>query len=364
MTAPDDAEMRALREAVAVTPLEHVVALRITGEGAFALLDRLSTAPLFLREGEIRQSLLLDERGQIFADVLIASDEDGYFLLCEGPGEAELLAHIERQRDPAWSQPLQVTSLQASHELWGLNGPYAWELASALLGPAVLGMTYLSLLHGPVPGGDDEVICFRAGKTGEYGYDFLVPRPAAAAWRAQLERTGQPLGTRRVGLATLDQAALENWQFNIRTLAGAARELSLTPIELQLQWRLRYDRAFVGVEAVRARRAQGPTLRATCFVASGPVAAGDEVWLAQGRVGQVLATGWSQLRGEPVGIAMLELPFAYPGVEGLSVKRPGGPITLATRTPPLLNNRSLYVDPHRHNYATREADTFPPLVLE
>ena len=49
------AEMRALREAVAVTPLEHVVALRITGEGAFALLDRLSTAPLFLREGEMRQ---------------------------------------------------------------------------------------------------------------------------------------------------------------------------------------------------------------------------------------------------------------------------------------------------------------------
>ena len=69
-----------------------------------------------------------------------------------------------------------MTSLQASHELWGLNGPYAWELASALLGPAVLGMTYLSLLRGPAPGGDDEVICFRAGKTGEYGYDLLVPR--------------------------------------------------------------------------------------------------------------------------------------------------------------------------------------------
>jgi glycine cleavage system aminomethyltransferase T len=353
-------EMRTLREAVGLSALTHVVALRIQGEGAFAVLDRLSTAPLYLREGEMRQSLLVTENGHLFADAIIASDEEGYFLFAEGPSEEALLEHVDRYgRAAAGTAEVIVSSLANSHELWGVNGPYAWELISALLGPSVLGMTYLTLLRPP----DSDVICFRGGKTGEYGYDLLVPRGAAQSWRAEVRRHGERLDLGPVGLAALDQAALENWQFNIRALrAGGSLARAVTPLELQLQWRIGYDRPFVGADALRARRAQKLAVRLTSFTAKADVAAGQVVSWDGEPIGEVLACGWSHTRGEQVGAALITARCAYPGIEAFVAGTPAGPVALYTRTPPLLDNRSLYVDPHRHSYAARTTEVFPPLV--
>ncbi len=193
-------EMAVLREAVGFTVLDHVVALRVEGDGAFALLDRLSTAPLYVREGQMRHTLFLNESGTPFADVYVASDDAGYLILAEGPSEAALLEHMGRRR-AALKSDVSIASLGATHELWGCNGPYAWEVVSALLGPSVLGMTYLTLLN--VEG----VVCLRGGKTGEYGYDLLVPRDRSAALRRKLDQVGEPREMKPVGLATLDQAA-------------------------------------------------------------------------------------------------------------------------------------------------------------
>lgn len=352
------AESATLREAVGVIPAPPVVVLRIGGgEAAFAWLDRLSTAPLYLREGELRQTLLLNEAGQPFADATIASDEDGYFLLAEGPSQPALLAYLQ-QHAPAGSADVPIEPLAASHVLVGLHGPYAWELASALMGPSVLGMTYLSLLRV------QEVVCFRAGRTGEYGYDLLIPRDRLAHWLEKIEQVGAPLDARPIGLQTLDLAAIENWQFTMRSLGVAAATAGLTPIELQLQWRVSYDRPFVGAEELAARRAAGPRQRVTCFAASGGLRPGDPVVWGDQEMGQVLATAWSHLRAQQVGVALLDRRFAHPHIDVFQARGAAGPVPIRTCTPPLLNNRSLYVDPHRHSYATREVDSFPPLVLQ
>jgi glycine cleavage system aminomethyltransferase T len=358
MTTPPR-EMATLRERVAFANLRHVAVLRIEGRDGFALLDRLSTAALYLREGQLRHTLFLDEAARPFADVYIASDETGYFVLAEGPDEAALREYIERHgRSAPGTAAVSVASLGSSHELWGLNGPYAWEAASALLGPSVLGMPYLSLLAV------DDVVCFRAGKTGEYGYDILVPRERAAALRERLDRVGESIGIEPVGLATLDQAALENWFFNIRALRDTERVSLLTAIEMQLQWRVGYDRDFVGVAALRARRAAGPAVRATCFTAEGPLSPGETVIHAGDVIGEVLAVGWSHTLGKVVGIALLETRYAHPRIDAFLVRGAQGEVPIRTRTPPLVNNRSLYVDPHRHAYQTRASDSFPPLVVE
>jgi aminomethyltransferase len=350
-------DLRAMRESVVLADLDHVVVLQVTGEGAFALLDRVSTAPLFLREGEMRHTLFLTEEGRPFADVFIASDENGFFVFAEGPPEDALLAYLERHR-PVGAAPVTVTPLGSSHQLLSLSGPYAWELAAAALGPSVLGMTFLTLLRPP----DQDVICFRAGKTGEYGYDLLVPREQSAAWRERLLRLGGPLDLREVGLPALDQAALENWHFNIRALPQASAGVPLTPLELQLQWRLGSERAFVGADALRVRRAAGATVRATCFSAEDAVAAGDRVRLGDEAVGEVLVASWSHTRQEQVGTALIATRYAHPGIDAFVVDSAAGPVRMRTRTPPLLDNRSLYVEPHRHTYATRATETFPPLV--
>ena len=124
--------------------------------------------------------------------------------------------------------------------------------------------------------------------------------------------------------------------------------------QLQLQWRVAYDKEFVGAEALRARRREGPAVRATCFTADGPVAPGQALQVAGKDAGEVLAATFSPTLGAWVGSALLATRVAHPHVP-LTASSDAGPVQLTTRTTPLVDNLSLHVDPHKHAYATREA---------
>src|SRR6185295_17212971 len=96
------------------------------------------------------------------------------------------------------------------------------------------------------------------------------------AIEARLGEVGAPLDLARVSLEALDVCALESWHFSMRTIEGWTSPL--TPIELQLQWRVGYARAFVGAEALRAHRLSAK-VRATCFLTAEPIAPGTRVLL-------------------------------------------------------------------------------------
>ncbi len=352
-----DEKMAALRTAATVTRMGHVHALRLSGPGALDLLDAATTSRLFARENQMLQTLLLDRAGLPFADAFVCLEEDAWILLAEGPGRADLLAHLQRVREErAPSAEVTVTDLLDSHALWSLDGPYAWEVACALLGPEVLGAPYLTFLRLK------EIVCFRAGKTGEYGYLLLVPRPSAEATWKQLFELGGPLGLVEADLATIDQCALENWHFTIRALGRVKPPLPLGPTELQLHWRVDLDKDFEGAEALRKRREAGATQRLTCFTAKAKIAPGDRVQLEDDAIGVVVEAGWSSTRSDWVGWAALDVALAWPGIHRFRVMAAAGPVAIHTASPPLLDNRSLFVDPRKHSFRSREGDEFPPLV--
>lgn len=350
-------ELHALRHAAGLSRLDHVRPIRFRGDGAFDLLDVLVSSRLFVRENEMIQTLLLDPDGRPFADAMVAQEEDALLLLAEGPSMEALLAHVRRvkeERCPAAA--VEIEDLSGGHALLGVDGPYAWEVAAEALGPDVLGAPYLSFVRLL------DSVCFRAGKTGEYGYFVLAPAaPAEELW-SRLKEIGAAQGAVEVGLPALDHCALENWHFSMRLYEPAARGLHLTPLELQLQWRVDSQKDFVGAPALKARRATGPAGRVTCFTAGAEVRAGQPVRLGDARLGTVLEAGWSPFRREWIGWAHLDLSVAWPGISALEVDGAGGPVAITTRSPPLLSNRSLHVDPHRHSYQTRAQDEFPPLV--
>jgi glycine cleavage system aminomethyltransferase T len=345
-------ELEVLRSSVGLTRMGHVAVVRIVGDDAFALLDMLSPRALFLRESQVRHTLLLHEDASIFADVYMAYGEDGHYLFAEGCSEEELLNHLHRCIEQKQLKSLMLQGLSSTYELWDLNGPFAWELAAAVLGAPVLGMPFLTLLHA------GEIICLRGGKTGEFGYSLLAPK--GDGLQAKIEEAGPAFGLQTVSLAALDRCSLENWHFCIRSLRKTRWD-PLTPLELQLQWRVSYERDFIGSSALRARRERGIEVRATCFCTDAEVSAGQSLWLGNELVGEVLSAGWSHARSEWVGSALLQLAVAHPGVS-LKVLTPNGE-TITTKSTPLLNNLSLYVDPHRHSFQTKGNESFPPLVI-
>lgn len=323
------AEMSALRLGVGLCRQPHVHALRVRGEDAFELLDAVSPRPLFVRDGQMLPTVLLNDDGSIFADVYVCADDLDLVLLYEGPEPAEMLGWLGRYVDPSWS--LEVVDLSASHELLGVHGPYAWELMAEAVGPEVVGVGYLRSFAMF----EDDAICFRAGRTGEFGYEILVPVERAEALRERLWAFGRSFDAAELSLTALDLAALENGFFSMRS--GCAH---LTPVELQLLWRVTWDRRAPGLDAVRARRSSDR--RISWFHAEGPVEHPD-----------VLCVRESPLLGGVTGLVLLPLEDAVPD------RRLG---TLTTFAPPRLRNRSLFIDAQRHSWAGRALDEFPVLV--
>lgn len=338
---------RALRHSAAFSVKRHVVGARLEGPGAYDLLDRVVCGELFAQTGRMRHTLLLREDGTPLADAYVCADDDGFLLLTEGvPGQV-LLEHLRAHRPAGAEVALRLLDGDA---VLGLDGPYAWEVAAEVLGPEVQGLPYLTFYT------TGEVTCFRAGKTGEYGFDLLVPLAQVERWSDRLVEAGRRFDLERCDLEDLDRCALENWFFNPRREGRSGA----TPLELQLQWRVSRRKAFVGSEALAARRAAGIRERLVCLVGPGPITIGDEVLHSEHRVGRVVNAGPSALRGDSVATALIERSLAHAGVGGFVLGRGGQPLRAVAA--PVLNNRSLYVLPQRHSYFTRAETDWPPIA--
>ena len=96
----------------------------------------------------------------------------------------------------------------------------------------------------------------------------------------------------------------------------------------------------------------------------GALAVDDRV-AHQGReVGRIVNAGFSRVRGDWVALALLETAVAYPGLEFARVSSADGDAVLRSVSPPVLDNRSLFVSPQLHSYRTRDEIEAPPLVAD
>lgn len=327
-----------------------LAAVRIHGEHAFEATDALVAAPLYLRDGQLLHSLILRPDATPLADVYVGRDDEDYLLLADGVSAAALADFAAAQLPAGLSYA--IDDLRQTYSLLSLHGPYAWELLEHLTSPDVIGLPYLNFFRF------EDWLCFRTGKTGEYGYDLLVPSETLSDVKARLQQEGAAYDLQHVDAAALSQCSLENWFFNIHQpgLSG------LTPLELQLQWRVSYQKDFVGSAALRKRREDGIGQRICCVVSGGPLAVDDPVFCADEAIGTLVVAGYSSTRGDWVAVALLQRAYAHAGLSGFHAIHGGERVALRTVSPPLLDNRSLHVNPQRHRYATRAGDRFPPIV--
>lgn len=342
MSLADD--VKAVRSSVTLIASDHVAAVRVGGSQAHELLDRVSPQQLFVRGGQMLHTLLLADDATPVADVYLCCGDDDYTVLGEGLDGPALAAHLARH---ASGLDAQITDLTPTHAILSLDGPYAWELLTNLTSPHVIGLPYLAFYD------EGRFTCFRAGKTGEFGYDLLVERSRASELRAEIESAGAAVALRTVTLDAIETCALEAGFFNVRRDVRPG----LTPIELQQQWRVGASRTFPGSDALAARRAS-VTSRVAHLVSDALLVEDAPVLLDTERVGTILHASASPTRGEFLALALLDLPVSHPGLSGFVC----GGTAARTISAPTINNRSIYVDPQRHSWATRETDVFPPLL--
>lgn len=335
----------AIRTSAAFSILDHVTALRVSGGGAFAAIDRVCPRKLFLRDGQMMHTLLLREDARPLADLYVCADDQDFILFAEGITAGALTELVA-------APTVDVADLARTHQLVSLDGPYAWEVFAELAGPEVIGQPYMTFFHG------DDMTAFRAGKTGEFGYTLMVPAERLAALRTTLLDRGAAFDIVEADLAALDQCALENWYFNIRRegLADA------TPVELQLQWRVSADKQFVGSSALAERRTRA-TQRLLLCAAPGEVSIGDRVTYGDTPIGMVINAGFSSVRGDWVASALVDFAYSHPRIRAYAITHGDARVPIETLAAPALNNRSLYINPQQHSYHTRAEVQYPPIAV-
>jgi glycine cleavage system aminomethyltransferase T len=344
-----DAGHRAIRQGV-VLHRSSAARLLVQGERAYERVEALCPRDLFVRTGQILHSLVLDGEGGVLADLHVAPRDDDFLLLADGIDDARLLAELGGEAQPS----------SESHALISLAGPYAWELLGALLGPEVVTIGYMTAI--PIPELGEGALCLRTGATGEYGYDLLLRHADADACVDRLRTIGERFDLLEVEQGVLDRCALENGFFCPRHRGVLAR----TPIELQLQWRVRYDHERLGpiLIAGRDRQREQDGRRLSWVIGRledpppdpGPLVREDRA------IGELLDGFHSPVLGCFVGLALLDRGVAHPWIDGIFTRTDRVALELRVEAPPLIQNRSLFVDPKKHTYAHRHEDRFPPIV--
>jgi glycine cleavage system aminomethyltransferase T len=343
-------EVYALRNGVALSDISHTVMVRISGPNAFMYVDRIIPCFVTLKPNQMRQTVFINSDGALFAEGYICRDETCWMFLVHGIDPDQFIQWLHEQQ--AESEQVEIELLNTSCCLLSVNGPFAWELMAEVEEPEIISLPYLSLYHP-----DDKRTIFRAGETGEFGYHIMVPRDSAAHEWEKLVSKGSAFNLVCAGYTAIEYCMLENSFFNIYREGQTGK----TPAELQIQWRVSYRKEFAFAQQLIAYK-NSPLQRrlTTVYLEAEPLPKGT-IKLESLEIGTIVCgypnchgTGW-------IGLAMINLPYAVAGVNEYCAETASGYVRCSTLSMPLVNNRSLYVDPQIHSYADREELTFPKL---
>ncbi|MFM1981783.1 MAG: hypothetical protein RJB22_502 [Pseudomonadota bacterium] len=285
--------------------VSHMGQLMITGDGADAALEALTTADLTtLAEGRQRYALLLEDTGGILDDLMIARAPMGLFLVVNGAMKWDDIAHL-REHLP---DDIGINHL-ADRALLALQGPQA----AVALNRIVPGVDRLSFMDaGSFFWGLEPLWISRSGYTGEDGFEISIPAEHAAAFADLL--CAQP-EVRPIGLGARDSLRLEAGL----PLYGHDLDDTTNPIEADLGFALsrrrRAEGGFPGAAVILQQLSQGPARRRVGLLVDGrmPVREGAPIFAGPDQVGRVTSGGFAPTLNAPIAMGYVATAQASPG---------------------------------------------------
>jgi glycine cleavage system aminomethyltransferase T/glycine/D-amino acid oxidase-like deaminating enzyme len=243
-----EAEHRAVREAVGVIDQSALSRFRIRGRGALATLQKIAGADLDVTVGAVVATPLLNVRGGIEADVLVARLAETEFLLVTGSGLGRHDVAFLRQHAPD-DGSVTIDDVSSASGVLAVCGPRSRELIRAL-GDADFGVDFRPMTSRPVDLGWAPALALRTTSTGELGWQFHIPTEYVRDAYDKIVTAGEAFGLRDVGH---------------RACASLRREKQMPVWGVDLKAGTTPDEAGLGsaVDAGKPGLLAGPALRAT-----------------------------------------------------------------------------------------------------
>ncbi len=315
----------ATRAAAGIIDISHMGRLRFEGPGAAVFLAELLTRRVADMElGQIRYSLITNDRGGILDDVLVgyyrhAHGQPFYLIVVNAANRRKIvdwvLAHLPPERAEAPGREVIFTDVSRLWAMLALQGPRSVEILEPLIDLDLRSMRYyrgglVQILH-PAAKRQGGLIS-RTGYTGEDGFELSVGADIAlGVWQAILH-LGRPLGLVPTGLAARDTLRLEAGM----PLYGHELSEQIDPFAAGLGFACHlagYD--FPGRDALRQIAKRPPAAVRVGLELAGPRIAREGYTIAKDghAVGQVTSGTFSPTLERPIAMGYVPGELATPG---------------------------------------------------
>jgi len=243
-------EHEVVRTGVGVFDVSHMGEFIIRGEGALALIQKVtSNDASTLVDGKVQYSCLPNETGGIVDDLLVYRiDAKTYMLVVNASNIDKDWAHISKYN----SYGAEMVNISPKTTLLAVQGPKATEALQSLTDIALGEMEYYSFKKGRFAG-IDNVLISATGYTGAGGYEvYFENEHADHMWNA-IFKAGAPFGIQPIGLAARDTLRLEMGF----CLYGNDINDTTSPIEAGLGWITKFTKEFVNSAALLQQKNEG-----------------------------------------------------------------------------------------------------------
>lgn len=305
-------EHHTVRNGVGVFDVSHMGEFVLKGEGALALIQRVSAndaSTLF--DGKVQYSYLPNGRGGIVDDLLVYRISEIEYMLVVNASNIDkdwnwINQHV--REDDA------VTLVNISDDmcLFAVQGPMAAKALESLT-PADLEMTYYTFAKTDFAGYAN-VIVSATGYTGAGGFEIYVSNhQAEGVWKAIMD-AGKPYGIKPIGLGARDTLRLE-MGYN---LYGNDITDETSPMEAGLGWVTKFTHDFIDADGLKAQKEQGVPRKLVGFamIDRGIPRGHYELTDADGHtIGEVTSGTQSPTLGKGIGLGYVPTAVSKPGSE-------------------------------------------------
>jgi len=298
-------EARATRQFAAVYDMTPLKRVEVSGPGALAFLQRLTTGEMDKRVGSVTYTLLLDERGGIRSDITVARLGAQRFQVgCNGPLDIDWL-ECHRPADGS----VHLTDITGATCCLGLWGPRAREVLERVTDDDVSNDGLRFFRAKRIDVGEVPVTALRLSYVGELGWELYAPTEYGLRLWDLLWDAGRPSGLIAGGRGAFNALRVEKGYRSWGTDMWAEHN----PYEAGLGFAVRMDSGdFFGRDAL-LRAGTQPPRRLTCLVLDDPskLVLGKEPVLADGQVvGFVTSAAHGYSVEQSIAYAWLPTPVA------------------------------------------------------
>lgn len=296
-----DAEYAAVRERVSLGDVSTLGKMIVTGPDAEATLQRLfPTDVSTIKPGRSRYVLLLNERGYVMDDGMIAREHDGTFFLTFTSGGASMAEMWIRDWSASWGHDIRILNQTMSLGAINVTGPRAKELLAKATDdelPAFLG-------HGNITVAGIPCKVLRVSFTGELSFELHHPADRSVELWSALMELGAEFGIVPHAIEALFRLRLEKGHI----IVGIDTDYDSTPRRLQHEWAVNMKKGdFIGRTAIeRTNRLELDKLLVGFRTDGRAPFEGAVVWSGSDYAGWVTSAAFSPTLDSGIALGWLE----------------------------------------------------------